>query len=183
MFLKHVRRFITSERGDTIVQFVFVLPIFLILVFGSYEVWKVVHLKQALEGATIQAARYLSVEGPYLMKEPPGYPLNWQQRAWEIIYTELSNEPLLQGAFDPNQLQVAIDAPFGRPQCPGQESSRPSEAERRARRAQFAIRSRIPVQSPLRIPFVTLPETLELVETHWHYLECGPNAPPTPNPD
>lgn len=171
-----------DDRGDTIVQFVMVLPIFIILVFGSYEIWKLVHLKQTLEGATIQATRYLSIEGPYLMKEPPGYPISWQQRAQDIVYKELAKEPLLRDEFDLSRLWVAVDAPFGRPECPGRDSSRPSQAERRAERAQFVVHSQLPIPSPIRIPFVPTKENLVLSESHWHYLECGPNTPPTPVP-
>lgn len=170
-----------DERGNTIIQFVLVLPIFIILVFGSYEIWKLVHLKQSLEAATIQASRYLSVEGPFLMDEPPGYPESWRQRAWDIIASELANEPLLQD--QPPALDVVIAEPrFGRPQCPDDDATQAATALAEANEAQFALQSQLHIPSPLRIPLVGTAENLVLTEKHWHYLECAPIPPPTPTP-
>lgn len=163
-----------DEHGDTIIQFVLVLPIFIILVFGSYEIWKLVHFKQTLEAATIQATRYLSIEGPFLLDE---YPYGWQQRAWAIVYQELENERLLQEALNPNRLAVEVGTRrgLGRPACPDEDARLPQEAVSRAERAQFAVRSRLEMPSPVRIPLVGTAENLVLEETHWHYLECLPN--------
>ncbi len=165
-----------DEHGDTIIQFVLVLPIFIILVLGSYEIWKLVHFKQTLEAATIQATRYLSIEGPFLLDE---YPYGWQQRAWAIVYQELENEPLLQEELDPNRLTVEVGTRrgLGWPACPDEYARRPQEAVDRAERAQFAVRSRLEIRSPVRIPLVGTPDNLKLEETHWHYLECLPNIP------
>lgn len=170
-----------DERGNTIVQFVLVLPIFVILVYGSYEIWKLVHLKQTLEAATIQATRYLSMEGPYLDQ----YPADWQARARFIVANELTNEPLLKDELDSIQLWVDVGtrSGLGAPSCPGEDSMRAREAVNRAERAEFFVSSRADMPSPLRIPLVGTAENLSLTETHWHYLECDPNSPPTPEPD
>lgn len=182
MFLNDVRSLSRDDRGDAIVQFVLVLPIFIILMLGSYEVWKMVHFKQSLEAATIEATRYLSLEGLYLATESPGYPLSWQQRAWNIVYQELENEPLLKDELSPEQLSVSVDAPYGRPDCPGSESWRTSLAVDRAEHAQFRVSSSLQISSPVRIPLVGTAENIVLSEEHWNYLECGPNALPTPVP-
>ena len=50
-----------GQRGTVLIQFVLVLPVLLILVFGSFALWKVVSAKQSLISGTYQAARYLSV--------------------------------------------------------------------------------------------------------------------------
>lgn len=169
----------TDDRGSTMIQFVLVLPVFLVLVFGSYELWKLVHLKQSLEAATIQAARYLSVEGRFL----DNYPDDWQASAWTIIARELANESLLRDEIASAELQVEVDSRLGgRPDCPGEDSRRARLARRRAEQAQFFVRSRLQVSSPIRIPWVRAPEPLALSEEHWHYMECGPNTIPTPVP-
>lgn len=169
-----------DERGDTIIQFVLVLPLFLILIFGSYEVWKLVHLKQSLEAATIQAARYLSMEGPFFLDE---YPDGWRQRAYVIIARELVNEPLLQNASARLEVDVGTKFALGRPECPGRDATRARYALDRAERAQFAVYSRLEFPSPFRIPLVGTAENVVLTETHWHYLECAPNdVSPTPTP-
>ncbi|MFQ5342161.1 MAG: TadE/TadG family type IV pilus assembly protein [Anaerolineae bacterium] len=182
MLLNVLRSLRRDDRGDAIVEFVLVLPIFILMLFGSYEVWKLVHLKQSLEDATIQAARYLSVEGLYLMDEPPGYPSSWQQNAWNIVYQELENEPLFRDVLSPDRLTVVVDAPYGEPDCPGQDSWRTSKAVDRAERAQFFVYSRLKIPPLIDIPFVGRPEDMILTETHWHYLECGPSLLPTPVP-
>lgn len=168
-----------DQRGSTIIQFLLVLPIFIMLIFASYEIWKLVHLKQSLEAATIQATRYLSVEGLYFLDE---YPDGWRRRAYAIVADELANEPLLQD--EPVELWVDVGTRFryGRPQCPGEEAKRASMAVNRAERAQFAVHSRLQIPSPLRIPLVATADNLALAESHWHYLECRPGSLPTPVP-
>ena len=169
-----------DERGDIIIQFVLVMPIFLIIIFGSYEIWKLVHLKQSLEAATVQATRYLSVEGPYL----GNYPYDWQELARLIVAEELANEQLLRDELASAGLKVAVDSQYGgRPACPDEDAWRASEAVRIAERAQFLVHSQLELASPVRIPFVTTQDSLTLSETHWHYLECGPNTVPTPTPE
>jgi Flp pilus assembly protein TadG len=37
-----------DQRGGALIKFVLVLPLFLILVFGSFVVWKIVSAKQSL---------------------------------------------------------------------------------------------------------------------------------------
>lgn len=167
-----------DERGDTIIQFVLVLPIFIILVFGSHEIWKLVHLKLSLEAATIQATRYLSIEGPFFLDE---YPEGWRQRAYVIIARERANELLLQNESVELWVDVGTRFRLGRPECPGDGSKRAHQAVNRVERAQFAVHSELKIPSPVRIPLVGTAENLILTETHWHYLECSPNdVSPTP---
>ena len=39
---------VLDQRGGALIEFVLVLPLFLILVFGSFVVWKIVSAKQSL---------------------------------------------------------------------------------------------------------------------------------------
>lgn len=168
-----------DSRGSTIIQFVLVLPIFIILVFGSYEIWKLVHLKRSLEAATVQAARYLSIEGSHLDK----YPEDWEAYAWTIVAQELENEPLLQDELSGAELWIEVDTRFrfGEPRCPGEDSKSAREAVNRAERAQFSVYSELRIPSPIRIPLVGTAGNLTLTERHWRYRECGPNTLPTPS--
>lgn len=171
-----------DEQGNTIIQFVLVLPIFILVVFGSYEIWKLVHLKQSLEAATIQATRYLSVEGPFFLDD---YPEGWRQRAWRIVAGELENESLIEDQFESAVLRVDVSNRFrsGRPECPGDEAKYSYRAVNRAERSQFAVHSELQVPWSIQIPFVDTPDNLVLTETHWHYLECPPPyTEPTPTP-
>ncbi|MFQ5875026.1 MAG: TadE/TadG family type IV pilus assembly protein, partial [Dehalococcoidia bacterium] len=88
---------VLGQRGSALIQFVLVLPIFLILVFGSFAVWRVISAKQSLASGTYQAARYLSVEGRYLHYYPDvdDDPDDWEDVARIIIANELKNNSLL----------------------------------------------------------------------------------------
>ncbi len=53
---------IRDRRGSAdLIQLTLVLPIFVLLIYGSFEVWKIVSVKQSLGAATYQAARCRSV--------------------------------------------------------------------------------------------------------------------------
>jgi hypothetical protein len=175
-----VRHWGRDEHGDAIAEFVLILPLFVILLVGSYQVWKLVHLKQTLEGATIEATRYLSVEGPYIQRE---WPQGWQWRAEQIVRQELTNEPIFQDDLPSMTLVVDLHSVRGivGPQCPGGDAKLQYEARDRARAARFAVRSQLELPLPIHIPFLTLPERLTLTETEWHYLECNPNDPELDN--
>ncbi len=50
-----------GQRGSTLVQTLLILPIFLLIVIGGYEIWKARSVKESLRSGTYQAARYLSL--------------------------------------------------------------------------------------------------------------------------
>jgi len=55
------RRFIATRRGATAVEFALIAPIFLILVFGIFEMSRAMWIKAALQFAVEEAARYAIV--------------------------------------------------------------------------------------------------------------------------
>jgi hypothetical protein len=59
--MKSLRELAASERGATMVQWMLILPIFLMIVLGGYEVWKAYSVRESLRSGTYQAARYLSI--------------------------------------------------------------------------------------------------------------------------
>lgn len=174
MRVSTVTPFFRDKRGSTVVQFVLVLPVFIILVFGSYEIWKLVHLKQTLEAATIQATRFLSIEGRYLER----FPDDWQWHAWNIISDELGNEPLLQDELEGAELWVEVDTQsgYGRPLCPDADRADDRRtAVREAEDAQFVVRTELRVSWPVRVPYLDAgDDDLTLSESHWRYTECYP---------
>jgi Flp pilus assembly protein TadG len=63
-----------DERGVTVVTFVLVLPIFLLIIFGMFEVWKIMSVRESLHLGMLRAATYLTSEGRYL----PDRPEDWE---------------------------------------------------------------------------------------------------------
>jgi len=166
-----------DQRGTVLIQFVLVLPLLLILILGSFAVWKVVSAKQSLASGTYQAARYLSVAGKYLNYAPDADddPDDWQDAARIIIASELENNSLLRPLPQPS---VSFDRP-SRPRCPNEDAI--NDPMPHLEDALFTIWAGVTLPWPVHIPFLD-PETITLVEKHTSYIECEPifASPPTP---
>lgn len=147
---------IRDRRGSAdIIQFVLILPIFVLMFYGFFEVWRVVSVKQSLDAGTYQAARYLSVNHD-----------RWQDnraRAAGIILREWENNGLL-GSDEARSL-IEIHIPAYRPAC----------------NRFFTVRAELDVPWPIIIPPLPL-RYMRLVEQHTSYIECGPTWAPTPTP-
>ena len=63
-------RLCPDKRGATHVTYVLVLPLLILLVFGSFAVWRIIAIRQTLFHGTYKAARYLSMEGRFLDPDP-----------------------------------------------------------------------------------------------------------------
>jgi len=170
---------VLDQRGSPLIEFVLVLPLFLILIFGSFVVWKIVSAKQSLASGTYQAARYLSVEGGDLDYAPDldDDPDDWQDAARVIIVRELENNSLLRPL---PQLAITIEPP-SRPECPRQRCTEDRYAVDCLLDALFTVRAEITLPQPVRIPFLDS-ETITLEEKRTSYIECGPILRPTPTP-
>lgn len=59
--MKRLRNLVASEKGASFIQWMLVLPIFLIIILGGYETWKAYSVRESLRSGTYQAARYLSI--------------------------------------------------------------------------------------------------------------------------
>jgi len=78
---------VRDKRGSILIQTVIILPILVLVVFGGFEVWKVMSVKQSLTSGTSEAARYLSFN-------PEG-----KGEAEGIIYKELLNNDLIDATL------------------------------------------------------------------------------------
>jgi len=159
-----------------VVQFVLITPILLTIVFGSFELWKVVAIKQVLKVGTIHAARYLLAEGnsqfntTITSRDVHG----WRAAARAIIERELDNLPV-------RNLDVEIISPdsgnplSSLPTCP-------TLANPDVNAALFAVEASVTISTPLHIPYVNIPPNLRLQEVHVAYIECEPLLTPLPGP-
>lgn len=159
-----------DQGGSALIEFVLVLPLFLILVFGSFAVWRIISAKQTLASGTYQAARYLSVEGRFL-----DYPEEWEHAARVIIARELENNSLLRPLPEP---VIEFEPPL-RPECPEEDAV--ENPWPYLQRALFTIKVGITLPWPARIPYLD-PEAITLVEKRTSYIECDPILVPTPTP-
>lgn len=78
---------IHDRRGAVAAQAVLLLPIFVLVVFGGYEILRAMSVKQALHDGTYQAARYLSLNPIMAMHSGP-----WEDVAETLIRQELEAE-------------------------------------------------------------------------------------------
>lgn len=103
----HFRR---DRRGASLVTYALILPLFILLVFGILEIWRVVSVRQSLHLGTYQAIRALSSTGRQWLPTSTG---EWQAaaagHAQSIIDRELKLNGLLPRNYD-LQVRVAIDA-------------------------------------------------------------------------
>jgi Flp pilus assembly protein TadG len=97
-----------DERGVTVVTFALVLPIFLLVIFGMFEVWEIMSVKESLHLAMRKVAVYLTEEGRYL-----DWPGEAKTKTIEIVTQELANNPFVPDNFiiQDHQVKVYIDDP------------------------------------------------------------------------
>ncbi len=98
--LERLRR---DRRGVTAIAYMLILPIFIVLVFGILEIWKVMAVKQSLYLGAYKAARVLSWEGK---SYPLGDVWQWEARATDrasgIIREELDRNALVPRGYTLN---------------------------------------------------------------------------------
>lgn len=141
------RRWHRDRSGATLVQFVAILPAFVLLVYGTYVVWQVMSARDRLCNAAWQAARYLQVEGPRFPEEAQ-FPDDWAKVALDFLKEEAVGSALLEGqVLDITNVQVWSSnmQPTG-PQAPASGEDSTVEA---VDDAQFGVGFMVAVPHPL----------------------------------
>jgi hypothetical protein len=87
-----VVRWLTDRRGSTTVQALLFIAVFVVVIYMSFEIWKVVSIKQSLHAATYQAAKYIALNGLKWGLSPGA----WSQQVWPLVASELLNNPFVQ---------------------------------------------------------------------------------------
>ncbi len=157
------RTWLRDQRGAVdLIQFALILPILILIIFGSYEIWRLVSVKQSLYAGTYQAARYISLN--YLIEGPAV-----QTPANAMIVQELTNNALLSGDTGLQSLPSIEYSPEGL------AGLRPYQF--------FRIRTTLRLPWPVIIPFLPTRPSITLVEQQTSFIEAGPSRPaPTPTP-
>jgi len=86
-----VVRWRKDQKGSTTVQSLLFIAIFVVILYMSFEIWKVVSIKQSLHAATYQAAKYIALNGLYWGLSTG----KWAEQIWPFIVTELQNNPFI----------------------------------------------------------------------------------------
>jgi hypothetical protein len=103
------------------VQFIAVLPLFILIVAGLWMFFQAYSARQTLCDAVWEASRYLQVEGPYLPEDEFPYPAGWEQLAVDIINTELKSNAVTPLALvDVSKVDITPDTPRQSPADPSQ---------------------------------------------------------------
>ena len=131
-----------DRRGATLVQFVAVLPVFILIIVGVWSLFVILNAHQRLCEATTEAARYLQVEAPYF-EDGTVYPDDWIPIATDIINTELRSNALSR--FQVSSADVLIGPPGDR-RAPADQSE---VSDVRLRDQWFYVRASGGVTNPL----------------------------------
>lgn len=164
-----IRRFLIDRRGTSLVTYTLVLPIMLLLVFGTATMWRIISIRHSVDLATYEAARYLSRQGRYLV-QPPGSSERWAEAAYERVYgfidAQIRRNPFVAGD---DTVEVEIIPPVG-VDCPTVPPGTPNHL-RVPEEIRFTVITTLTVRAPLRTPF--LPSfSLTLREAYDDVVEC-----------
>jgi hypothetical protein len=88
-----------DRRGVVAIQVALFLPILVIVLLGMFELWKVLYIKQAMDDAAYQGARFLSMQ-PRFENEV---------RVMTYRYLASNNFVAEYIAADPNALRIGLD--------------------------------------------------------------------------
>ena len=89
-----------DNRGASVVTYVLILPLFILLVFGILEIWRVMAVRQSLHLGVYQAVRGLSTEGrEWLPCSASQWESHASQRAHAIIDHELKRNTLIPQGY------------------------------------------------------------------------------------
>ena len=96
---------VKDKRGAILVQAILFLPILILIVVGSFEVWKAISVKQSLHSGTYQATRYLSLN-PVLSLNSE----DWVEEAEKFVEPELKNNGFVS-AGTAKKVSITVDTP------------------------------------------------------------------------
>jgi len=78
--------FFKDKKGATVVTYALILPLLILLIFGTVEIWRVMAVRQSLNLGVYQAMRTLSWQGRLWLPR--------DQSAWELLATERARDTI-----------------------------------------------------------------------------------------
>lgn len=163
--------FVGDRRGASMAAAAVVLPLLVMVIFGMVAVWRFLSVKQSMDAATYEAARYLSHEGARIAEQLHTWdPERWAEAArQEIAWVE---GEIRRNPFVDEDGPVGIEVnPPAEVNCSG--AAAPAINYARDHNAiRFTVSTVVAFDLPLDIPFVADPPTFTLRESHSERIEC-----------
>ena len=156
-----------DQRGATLVTYVLVLPLLILLIFGSFAVWRIMAIRQTLALGTYKAARELSYQG----RDLPLDEMVWWEIADPVMRTEVEGNHLIESGY---ALNVAVALP--------NTSACSSSGSRSVDDTLFTVKATLILPTPIRIPYLDA-INLTLTEQHSSFVECPREWRGTPPPE
>jgi hypothetical protein len=167
-----------DRRGAGLVQFLFVLPVLLLFVVGTWSLYIVYSAHQTLCESTWEAARYLQVEGPMFGDEYT-YPDGWRTVATDLVNTSLRNNPLVRMQVTESDVQILPDTNVGGAGHPEPPKEGSDVNETTVLDAWFFVRASSVITHPLSWLFRTAGESgqIQLTCQSTGFYEDAPLGP------
>ena len=154
-----MKALIKGERGSTqVIEFVLILPILVLILYGSFEVWKVVSVKQSLDAAVGRLALCLRL---YHMGDDD------RDRCESIVWMELGGNKLMDGP--PLELTIRYYDAWDR------QITDPTNLSCNA-----IFTAEGEVRLPWDVPILSSGNNMHLISKHTSYIECDPSEPLMP---
>lgn len=171
-------QFLKDSRGaGNPIEFALLLPLFLLLLFGLLEIWKIIALKESLDRGVVQAAEYWSTCPPTPSPQPYKY------TAEQIVRREVENNSLVRPRVGqpPPSVELSIryyDAETGVEYADPAHNALPFQP--------FVIEARLVVPWDIGVPMIPS-RPLVIRARHIAFKEKPyptrtPTLPPTPTP-
>jgi Flp pilus assembly protein TadG len=171
-----------------LIQFALILPVFVVILYGSFEIYKLISIRQSLSAGTYQAARYLSVYHKYY------YDLRYNRsnaddtaRAEQLVWQSLRANGFISDST-PLQLAIRYSDGAGRPISTPVDFPCPSIRDQlnQSGTASLTFTVQATASLPWQSSVLGLPlGTVTLSSRHTSLIDCGPwypPPPPTPTP-
>lgn len=185
-----------DRRGSyELIQLALVLPVFVAILLGSYELIRMASARQTLEAATYQAARYLSEYHRYYANEPenvPRYNVDERVQAERLIWESLQANPnfaqagrvdLVVRYYNGEGQEIASPAEF---QCNklGEYVTSPGALQPYKNGLVFTVRTWVTIPWKASVLGLSLGQ-ITLSSAHTSFVDCQPWYPPrvTPTPE
>ena len=188
---RRLQALLKDKRGSyELLQFALILPIFVVILYGSFELMKLISIRQTLDAGTYQAARYLSVYHTSYAHPERVNPRSGDDtlRAERLIWESLQNNAYLTG--DPAvRLSVRYFNALGQEiRSPAELSCSDMESALDRQETNgliFTVRTELLLPWRASVLGVSL-GTVTLTSAQTSFVDCGPWVPwppPTATPE